>query len=155
MVTTQQSLPISRCVPESGAVSVHKAIESSSESGSMATRRHQKGCVYSDGGKWKGRDREDVISKQGTTRVRREVILGSRREMTKYLAERRREVVLARINGFDYRPGRLATFEEFLECWKAQVLTKQQPSSARAAKPHLTCYIIPQLGKGPPRAIRG
>jgi len=67
--------------------------------------------------------------------------------MTKPLAERRMEVVLARINGLDYRPGRVATFGEFLERWKVEVLTKQRPSSARAVKSHLNCYIVPQLGK--------
>lgn len=121
------------------------AIESSGERGSMARKRYQKGFVYLDGDKWKGRYREDVITGQGTKRVRREVILGSRREMTKPLAERRMEVVLARINGLDYRPGRVATFGEFLERWKVEVLTKQQPSSARAVKSHLCCYIVPQL----------
>src|SRR5271156_5602539 len=102
-------------LPESATLPGHKAIESSSERGSMARKRYQKSYVYQDGDKWKGRYREDVISAQGTKRVRREVILGSRREMTKHLAERRMEIVLARINGFDYRPGRVATFGEFLE----------------------------------------
>jgi integrase len=76
------------------------------------------------------------------------VILGTRRELpTKHLAERRMEVALARINGLDYRPGRVATLGEFLERWKTEVLTKQQPSSARAVKSHLKCYIVPQLSK--------
>jgi hypothetical protein len=100
-----------------------------------------------DGDKWKGRYREDLITAEGTKRVRREVILGSKREMTKPLAERRMEIVLARINGHDYRPGRVATFAEFLERWKVEILTKQQPSSARAVNSHLKCYIVPQLGK--------
>lgn len=113
----------------------------------MARKRYQKGFVYLDGDKWKGRYREDLITEQGTKRIRREVILGCKREMTKPLAERRMEVVLARINGLDYRPGRVATFAEFLERWKSEVLTKQQPSSARSVKSHLTCYIVPQLGK--------
>ena len=63
------------------------------------------------------------------------------------LAERRMEIALAKINGLDYRPGRVATFEEFLERWKTEILTKQQSSSARAVKSHLRCYIIPQLGR--------
>jgi integrase len=114
----------------------------------MARKRYQKGFVYLDGDKWKGRYREDVITGQGTMRIRREVILGCKREMTKPLAERRMEVVLARINGLDYRPGRVvATFGEFIERWKTEVLTKQQPSSARAVKSHLSCYIVPQLSK--------
>jgi integrase len=113
----------------------------------MARKRYQKGFVYLDGDKWKGRYREDLITGEGTKRVRREVILGCKREMTKPLAERRMEVVLARINSLDYRPGRVATFAEFLERWKSEVLTKQQPSSARSVKSHLKCYIVPQLGK--------
>jgi integrase len=114
----------------------------------MARRRFQKGHVYLDGDKWKGRYREDVITARGTERVRREIILGTKRELpTKHLAERRMEVALARINGLDYRPGRVATFEEFLERWKMEILTKQKPSSARAVKSHLRCYVVPQLGK--------
>ncbi len=113
----------------------------------MARKRYQQGCVYQDGNKWKGRYREDVITEEGTRRVRREVILGSMREMTRRMAERQMGIVLAKINGFDYRPGRVATFSEFVERWKAEVLTKQQPSSARAVKSHLNCYIVPQLGK--------
>lgn len=42
---------------------------------------------------------------------------------------------------------RVTTFEEFLERWKAGILTKQKPSSARAVKSHHRCYILPQLGK--------
>ncbi len=118
-----------------------------SERGSMARKRYQKGYIYLDGEKWKGRYREDEITNEGTKRVRREVILGSKKEMTKHLAERQMEIVLSRINGFDYRPGRVATFGEFIERWKSEVLTKQQPSSARAVKSHLNCYIVPQLGK--------
>ena len=133
---------------ESDTLPVHRAIESSSERGSMARRRFQKGHVYLDGDKWKGRYREDVITARGTERVRREIILGTKRELpTKHLAERRMEVALARINGLDYRPGRVATFEEFLERWKTEILTKQKPSSARAVKSHLRCYVVPQLGK--------
>jgi len=118
----------------------------------MARKRYQQGSVYLVGkskDKWVGRYREDVIGINGhTRRVRREVILGSKRELpTKRLAQRRMDTVLARINGLDYRPGRVATFGEFLERWKLEVLTKQQPSSARSVKSHLNCYILPQLDK--------
>src|SRR6202163_3762178 len=129
------------------SVSPKGTIESSSGRGSMARKRYQNGYVHLDGDKWKGRYREDEITGEGTKRVRREVILGSKREMTKHLAERQMEIVLSRINGFDYRPGRVATFGEFIERWKTEVLSKQQPSSARAVQSHLKCYIVPQLGK--------
>jgi len=39
-----------------------------------------------------------------------------------------------------------ATFSEFIEEWKAQMLTTQKPSSARAVRSHLECYILPELG---------
>jgi hypothetical protein len=98
---------------------------------------------------WYGRYRDDVVGPDGkTVRVRRNTPLGSKREFpTKRLAERRMEVMLARINGLDYRATRISTFEEFVERWKMEVLTKQQPSSARAVRSHLKCYIVPQLGK--------
>jgi integrase len=63
------------------------------------------------------------------------------------MAERQMDTILARINGLDYRPGRAATFSEFIERWKTEVLTTQKPSSARAVRSHLKCYIIPELGK--------
>ena len=114
----------------------------------MARKRYQRGHVYLDGQNWKGRYREDMITAAGVRRIRREIILGSKRELaTKHLAERRMEVALARINGLDYRPSRITTFEEFLERWKTEILTKQKPSSVRAVKSHLRCYILPQLGK--------
>ena len=127
-----------------------KAIESSREGNSMARRRHQKGSVYLCGQNqmWYGRYRDDVISPDGrTARVRRNVPLGSKKEFpTKRLAERRMDIILARINGLDYRATRISTFGEFVERWKMEVLTKQQPSSARAVRSHLRCYIIPNLG---------
>jgi integrase len=98
---------------------------------------------------WYGRYRDDVISPDGkTARVRRNVPLGSKRDLpTKRLAERRMDVILARINGLDYRATRISTFEEFVERWKMEVLTKQESSSVRAVRSHLKCYIVPQLGK--------
>ena len=118
----------------------------------MARKRYQQGSVYLVGknkDKWVGRYREDVIGIEGhTRRVRREVILGNKRDLpTKRLAQRRMDAVLARVNGLDYRPGRVATFEEFVERWKVEVLITQQPSSIRAVKSHLKCHIVPQLAK--------
>ena len=118
----------------------------------MARKRYQNGRVFLKGKKeekWVGRYREDVVEITGTTRrVRRSVILGSKRELpTKRLAERRLATILARINCLDYRPGRAATFGEFIERWETEVLTTQKPSSARAVRSHLKCYIIPEVGQ--------
>ena len=122
------------------------------ENVSMARKRYQQGSVKLIGRKnkkWVGRYREDVVESDGTTRrIRREVILGSKRDLpTERLARRRLEANLVHINAIDYRPGRVATFEEFIERWKSEVLTTQKPSSARAVRSHLRCYILPELGK--------
>jgi integrase len=118
----------------------------------MARKRYQKGSVFLTGkkkDKWIGRYREDVIGPDGTVRrVRRDAILGTKREFpTKRLAQRRLDAVLARINGLDYRATRVATFEEFLERWEAEILPSQKPSSQRAVRSHLRMYIVPELGK--------
>lgn len=136
--------------PNFDTLSHQRPIGLSGKENPMARKRYQHGRVFLKGKKnekWVGRYREDVLEMDGKTRrVRRSVILGGKREMTKPLAERRMEVVLARINGLDYRPGRAATFSEFIEGWKAQMLTTQKPSSARAVRSHLKCYILPELG---------
>ena len=136
---------------KSATLPVHKAIESSNERGLMARKRYQKGSVFLSGknnDKWIGRYREDVIGMDGKTRrLRRDSILGTKRELpTKRLVQRRLDAILARINGLDYRATRVATFEEFLERWKTEVLPSQKPSSVRAVRSHLKCYIIPELG---------
>jgi integrase len=126
--------------------------ESSSRNNSMARKRYQRGSVFLSGkknDKWIGRYREDVIGPDGKVwRVRRDMILGTKREFpTKRLAQRRLDAVLARINGLDYRASRVATFDEFLERWKEEVLPSQKPSSQRAVRSHLKMYIVPELGK--------
>src|SRR5204862_7201811 len=137
-------LALQTLLPE-GTVST-EAIESSSNGGSMARKRYQKGFVYLDGDKWKGMYREDQITGEGTKRIRREVILGCKREMTKPLAERRMEVVLAGINGLDYRPGGVASFVEVSEGWKTQMLTTQKPSSVSAVRSLAKSYMLQEPG---------
>ena len=139
-------------IAEFGTLCLHRAVGTSGKENSMARKRYQNGRVFLKGKKeekWVGRYREDVVDVTGTTkRVRRSVILGTKRELpTKRLAERRLATILARINCLDYRPGRAATFGEFIERWETEVLTTQKPSSARAVRSHLRCYIIPEVGK--------
>jgi hypothetical protein len=63
-----------------------------------------------------------------------------------HLAERRMEIMLARINSPDYRPGRYAKVEEFASNWKEQVLAGRKRSTIRAANSHLKVHIIPHFG---------
>lgn len=117
----------------------------------MARRRYQKGRVVLRGKAhpvWVGRWREDVIGADGVTRrVERSEILGSKAEIaTQRLALRRLEVLLARVNAPDYRPGRITTLAEFAEKWKETVLSQHKPSSQKAALSNLRCHILPQFG---------
>src|SRR5215469_6197569 len=106
-----------------------------SERGSMARRRYQKGHVFLIGNTWYGKYREDVI--ESANQVRRKQVtvkLGTKKETpTKPLAKRRMEMVVARINSSDYRPGRFAKVKDFAETWKEQVVVGLKSSTAVAA----------------------
>ena len=98
---------------------------------------------------WIGRYREDVVASDGNpVRVLKSVVLGSKKELpTKRLAARRLELELARINSPAYRPGRVATLQEFVERWRREVLSQRKPSTRHAAESHLKIQILPILGK--------
>lgn len=117
----------------------------------MARKRYQKGCVLLRGNMWIGRYREDFIAEDNSVSRRlRSVTLGSKKDLpTKRLAERRMEVLLAPINVFSYRPGRMATVAEFAERWKSDVLSKRKASTIHTYESHLKIQIIPSLGKLP------
>jgi len=115
----------------------------------LARKRYQTGSVFLRGKNpvWIGRYREDVIGADGKVlRKRTSIVLGGKKELpTKRLAERRMDQFLARVNAIGYRPAKVATLGKFIERWKTEVLSKQEPSSIRAVKSHLKCYIIPHL----------
>ena len=117
----------------------------------MARKRYQKGSVSQVGQSWIGRYREDRIRLDGTIeRVRKAVVLGSKREIpTKRLAERRLETYLAPINAFSYRPGKMATVGEFAEKWKRETLSNRKASTVHGYESHLKVQILPHLGKLP------
>lgn len=126
-----------------------RAIESTSEGSLLARKRFQTGSVILRGSNWYGRYREGVIGPEGRERrIRRSVILGSKKDLpTERLARRRLEVFLAPINSLSYRPGRIATLEEFTEKWKTEVLAKRKVSTQHSANAHLKNQILPILGK--------
>ena len=118
----------------------------------MARKRYQKGTIVRQGRretKLYGQYREDIVDSAGVVhRVLRKLPLGTLRELpTKKLAQRRLDLVLSRINAPTYRPGRVATFTEFVEQWKRDALALSKPSTRKAAESHLRCYLIPKLGK--------
>jgi len=101
-----------------------------------------------EGKSWVARWREDVVgSDNRTRRIRKSKVIGSLAELpTKKLALRRLETILARVNSAAYRPGRIATLNEFSERWKAEVLSQRKPSTKLAAEGHLKRHILPELG---------
>jgi integrase len=114
----------------------------------MARRRYQKGCVFLVEDTWYGRYREDMIGADGIVRRKHpSVTLGKKKDIaTKPLAMRRMEIILARINSPDYRPGRYAKVGEFASIWKEQVLASRKRSTIRAANSHLKVHILPHFG---------
>jgi integrase len=126
-----------------------EAIESSERGDSLARKRFQRGHVFLIGGTWFGKYREDVVSADGITRRKQvTVTLGSKKDIpTKPLAKRRMELILARINSTDYRPGRFAKMDEFATIWQEHILVGYKPSSIRSARSHLNVHILPHFGK--------
>jgi integrase len=111
----------------------------------MARRRYQKGSIRRRGNQWTLRWREDAVLADGTVkRVEKTTVLGTVQEFeTKRLAERAAVSVLASVNRLDYRPVKRATFPEFSEKWKHQVLDLLKPSTAKVMKSHLRFHLVP------------
>jgi integrase len=124
-----------------------------SRGGSLARRRYQNGSLFLRQGKkqkvWYGQWREDMIDGEGKVqRVFRKEVLGNIRDLpTRSLAQRELGKRLERVNSFAYRPGRTATFAQFVESWRENILAMRKPSSAKAAESHLRVHLIPKLGK--------
>src|SRR6266849_7482968 len=115
----------------------------------MARRRYQKGSIRRRGNQWTLRWREDVVLANGTTkREQRTTLLGTVDEFpTKRLAEREATSFLARVNRLDYRPVKRATFGEFSESWKDQVIGLLKPSTAKVMASHLRFHLVPAFGR--------
>lgn len=114
----------------------------------LARNRYQKGSLHLQHGSWKARWREDVIDEGGRLhRIRRQITLGPKAQFpTKKLAQRQFDLTLARVNALNYMPGRMSTFEMFVERWKVDVLPQREISTQRAAMWHLRRYLLPELG---------
>jgi integrase len=115
----------------------------------VARRRYQKGSIRRRGNRWEVRWREDVVLADGTIkREQRTTLLGLVEEFpTKRLAEREAASFLARVNRLDYRPVKRATFGEFAETWRRQVIELLKPSTAKVMASHLRFHLIPTFSR--------
>lgn len=120
----------------------------SEQGGSLARKRYQTGNLYLKGESWVGRWRVDVVLSDGSQRrIRRARVIGTLKEYpTKRLARRRFENLLAEVNASDYRPGRVASLAEFVQRWRADVLSHHKAATVTAAESHLRSHILPELG---------
>lgn len=132
--------------------SVRVAQRVSGQGGNLARRRYQLGSLSLRGKRtkvWVLRWREDIVGSDGETRrVRKETILGDLSDIpTQKLARRRADILLARVNRPDYRPGKVIGFEEFCARWEEHVLSQQKPSSQAACRSHLRFHLQKHFGR--------
>ena len=115
----------------------------------MARKRFQQGSLLLRKKSWIARWREDVVGLDGRVqRVRKAQVIGTLAELpTKKLAHRRLELLLAKVNAIGYRPGRVASLQEFSERWRNEILAQRKPSTIAAAEGHLKNHILPELGR--------
>ena len=127
--------------------------------GSLARRRFQEGSLILRGKrspKWSGRWLEDVVLPDGTIeRIHKSAIVGTKKDFpTQKLAKRelRRLIEAAGVNGLDYKPKPTATFSEFAERWKRDIMSKHALSTQAGEKSDLKAWH-PLIGHLPVRDI--
>jgi integrase len=120
----------------------------------VARRRFQKkGCIIKRGKtlRYYGTYREDVLQSDGTfKRLRRCVLLGLVKDLSKRAAQKAFQPYLDRVNeAIKTAPKSGITLEEFVREWRANVAGNLKDSAARTAESHLRAHIIPKLGSRP------
>lgn len=117
----------------------------------MARRRYQRGTTVLRGKRdpvWVARWREDVIDSTGRVHtVRKNEVLGTKKSFrTKKLALRELEARLAHVNSPNYRGQRSATFREFADFWKKNVLSNKKPSTQYSVNSQFENHLLPHFG---------
>ena len=117
----------------------------------MPRRRYQRGMLTIRGNtrrKWIGIFRADRFQPDGTIRrVRRKVVLGLVKHMTKLEAIHALQPYLDAVNLVAIAsPTAGRTLKKFVEEWEASVAPTLKPGTVRAAKSHLRTHILPAMG---------
>jgi len=63
------------------------------------------------------------------------------------MAMRKMDLILSRINDYNYRPVLISTVAAFAKEWCEKVLSRRKPSTVCSATSHLNYHIIPKLGQ--------
>src|SRR5208282_1934776 len=134
--------------PEENRCTLPLGISGSRTGGNLARRRYQRGALRLEGKTWILRWREDSVGDDGTIRrPERRATVGTIGEYpTKRLARRAADRIIEPLNAPNYRPGRIATVQEFAEVYTREGLSAHKPMSAKATRQHLKRYIVPMLG---------
>lgn len=115
----------------------------------MARRRgQQRGHLHVQGKKWYLAYREDVRTDDGEIgRERRNVIVGTRKELSKREARRRADEILASVNTLAVQPWSLVTLEEFINRrFKPDVIWTLKASGKKHYDYILSHHVIPAIG---------
>jgi integrase len=118
--------------------------------GTLARKRYQRGALRREGTLWILRWREDVLNETGAVnRLERRARVGPVKELpTKALARRVADRMIEHVNLPTYKPGMVATVEEFAAIYERDVLLPTfKPSAARSARSVARSCLIPVLGK--------
>jgi len=130
-----------------GCIVAH-GIDGPRKDGKLARRRYQRGALRLEGKNWILRWREDSLGDDGKIRrSERRAMVGTLGEYpTKRLARRAADRIIEPLNAPDYKPGRVATVQEFAEIYQRDGLKGHKLTARKASRHHLENYIVPALG---------
>ena len=115
----------------------------------MSRRTGQNGSVSVRNGAYRGRWLEDVPG--SVERVKRSVVLGFVREMTRSEARRKLRGIIeaSGINSPRYVIPSSDSFAKRVEWWEHNYLIRQKPSSRKQFAHIVRKYLLPKWGKSP------
>jgi integrase len=115
----------------------------------LSRRIGQNGSVEVRNGAYRGRWLEDVPGQ--TERVKRSVVLGFTKDLTKSEARRKLRQIISEtgINAPTYVIPSTESFSKRAAAWEETYLSRRKPSTRRTMKYHLTKYLLPKWGGTP------
>jgi integrase len=119
----------------------------------LSRRIGQNGSIEVRNGAYRGRFLVDVPGVAG--RVKRSVVLGFVREMSKSEARRKLRYLIAKegLNDPAYVIPSSESFSKRVARWRESYLSRMKPSTQRTMNYHVSKYLLPQWGRHPVDAI--
>ena len=119
----------------------------------MSRRTGQDGSIELRNGAYRGRYLIDVPGQ--VERIKRSVVIGFAKDMTKSEARRRlKEIVAAEgINSPSYKIPSTLAFDRHVEQWERSYVVRMKPSNQATMRYHLSKYLLPKWGNVPVDSI--